>query len=121
MDKTTVRRSFRLAVAVGAILVLVIAGGAAWEWWQSHRLPSREPDLRGRLINAGPAGFLVESPAGGQCWVRPPVSTRIRTGSDESGALAVGQTVSVWHTSLVRESFPPQVDATWIVIEEDKP
>ena len=50
MDKTTFKRSFRLSVAVGALCLVAFGLGSAWEWWQSRHQPSREPDLRGRVI-----------------------------------------------------------------------
>jgi len=121
VDKTTFKRSFKLSVALLAVLSLAAGTAAAWEWWQAQRQPSREPDFRGRIIAEGGAGFLLESPQGGQCWFRPPVGTRIRTRSGEPGSLAVGQKVKVWSTGPVRLTYPPQADAHWIVIEEDKP
>jgi hypothetical protein len=121
MDKTTLKRSFRLSVAVGAVLLLVFVAGAAWEWWQSRRQPSREPDFIGRIVATGGPGYLLESPQGGKFWIRPPAGERIRTRGNELGTLAVGQTVRVWDTGLTRGSYPPQGDAVWIIIEDDKP
>ncbi len=121
MQKTTPKRTLVLATAVGGVCLLAFGLVGVREWWLSLSPPSREPDIYGRVIAEGAAGYLVESPHGGRCWFRPPVGTSIRTRNDEPAALAVGQTVSGWHTNIVKLTDPPQVDAVWIIIEPDEP
>lgn len=124
MDKTTFKRSFRLAVAVGAILAFAVGAGAAREWWERQHQPSREPDVSGRVVsmaaNDGRTRFLVQSPQGGMCSVITQASTRVQTRTGKASRVAVGQTVSVWHTGIVLESYPAQVYAEWVIIESDE-
>ena len=119
MDKTTFKRSFRLSLALLALLSLAVGTLAAWEWWREQRLPAREPDFRGRVLAEGGGEFLMESPQGGRCFFRPPVGQRIRTRNDEPGILAVGQKVSVWSSGPVRLTYPPGADAQWVIIEDE--
>lgn len=119
MDKTTFRRSFKLSLALLIPLALAVWAALAWDWLQAQRLPAREPDFRGRFVAGRGGQLLFESPRDGQWYFRPPRGERIRTRNDQPGALALGQTVSVWWTGPVRESYPPGADAQWIIIEEE--
>ena len=114
MGKITFRRSFELSLAV---LVLAVGAVSAWEWWRAQRLPSREPDFRGRVVSME-TKFMVETPDGGRCWFTLPRGERILRGG-EPAQLTVGQTVSVWSSGPVMMTYPPGGHAFWIVIEDD--
>jgi beta-N-acetylhexosaminidase len=94
-------------------------------------LPTTDPSIRGAITRVSPdepRTVLVEENPGeesgsNKASVRLMGETRLLRRSGEAvqraapADLAVGQTVSVWFTGPVRESFPVQADAGTIVIE----
>lgn len=98
----------------------------------SETLPTTNPSIRGTITQVSPdepRTVLVEENPGeksgsNKASVRLTGETRLlrRSGEGVQRAapddLAVGQTVSVWFTGPVRESFPVQADAGTIVIED---
>ena len=94
-------------------------------------MPATEPSLRGTVTQVSPGEprtVLVEENPGkesgsNKARVRLTGETRLLRRSGEAVQraapedLAVGQTVSVWFTGPVRESYPVQADAGTILIE----
>lgn len=94
-------------------------------------VPATEPSIRGTVTQVSPdepRTVLVEENPGeesgsNKASVRLTGETRVLRRSGEAvqraapADLAVGQTVSVWFTGPVRESFPVQADAGTIVID----
>jgi hypothetical protein len=117
---------FRVFVLPVLLLLASCASGTGGE-----TVPTTEPSIRGTVTQVSPGEprtVLVEENPGEQSGsnkasVRLTDETRVLRRSGESVQraapedLAGGQTVSVWFTGPVRESFPVQADAGTIVIE----
>jgi len=115
MDKATTKRSFRLAAVLGAVLLVGLGLVRGWEWGPSQ--PAREPDVHGRVVSHGGPGFLIESQEGGRLWIKAPESRCIRARNGQATALKVGQKVTAWSGPQIRESYPAQADAVWVIVE----
>ena len=121
-------KSFR---ALSALLALLLFAACAYRTG-SETLPTTDPSIRGTVTRVGPdepRTVLVEEKPGeesgsNKASVRLTGETRLLRRSGEAVQraaledLAVGQTVSVWFTGPVRESYPVQADAGTIVIED---
>lgn len=121
MEKTTPKRTLFLSVAAGAVCLLVFGLVGAWNWWQQRQVPSGEPHFHGHVVEASGGGFLVQSPNGGRCFVLIQPDTRVRRRNGSASEIAVGNRVSVWHTSIVLGTDPPKVFAEWVIIEINDP
>lgn len=92
-------------------------------------VPEHAPDIRGVVTSDAAERILVEaepgSPSGGpKALVRIEPHTRIfmRSGGGApeeavAGAVRAGQTVSVWYSGPILESYPVQVTAEAVVID----
>jgi beta-N-acetylhexosaminidase len=119
----------RLHSLILSALVFLLAACASQTG--SEAVPGTDPSIRGTVTRVSPdepRTVLVEENPGeesgsNKASVRLTGDTRVLRRSGEAvqraapADLAVGQTVSVWFTGPVRESFPVQADAGTIVIE----
>lgn len=121
---------YRSSVVRYLLLVVVAACSSRSA---NEAAPATEPDIRGTLTKVNvavePWTMLVEekpeeSSGSAKASVRLTPETRIlKRAAGEVGRaapeeLAVGQTVSVWFSGPVMESYPVQATAATLVIEE---
>jgi hypothetical protein len=116
------------------ILLVLLSLAACVPHSQDEMVPTTAPDIRGiaTKVNVAVEPWTVlveerpeEASESAKAMVTLTAETRIlkRAGSEvepaTSGELAVGQTVSVWFSGPVRESYPVQVAAAVVVIEQE--
>lgn len=114
---------------LAVILLLLCAFGCEDDSESSGGIPSGPPSIAGEITSVGASSIRVEeNPAddwgSAKAMVRLTGSPRVlyRDGSPTTTAqLAVGQTVQVWFTGPVAESYPVQATADVIVIAATGP
>lgn len=84
-------------------------------------IPAEEPYITGTVQQVLPDGRILVVSETNQAVVDLPGGTKVYVRSTGAKAkvsnIQVGQTVSVWITGTIRESFPVQVTADVVVIE----
>jgi hypothetical protein len=115
-----------LGIVALSVSVALLAAGCA------PRPPRAEPDFPAvvvRSVSANDSGYgsvLVESTASGKASINVTADTKVLRevgGAYERAAfsdIAVGQTLDVWTTGQVAESYPVQAWATAVVIRTAK-
>ena len=116
-------------------LVMLAAGLLLAATACAPTVPAEDPSIRGTItsITPGDAGgtILVEMPTGGQAFDYDKAAVRVAEDStvllmDTEGGysdatfddLAEGQTVDVWFTGAVAESYPVQATADVVLIRK---
>jgi hypothetical protein len=117
-------------VATLAIVALAISGCGG----EPTRVPKSPPDISGQITMVDPAGERIgtirveavpqDSSGSAKAVVRVGQVTTVIAPGGRSGSfetLAIGQSVRVWFSGQVRETYPVQAAASTVVIDAAAP
>lgn len=116
------RIMFALAIMLSFTTMVACSSGG-----RNGGMPTEKPLVSGTVTKQGAAGFLVEENPAQQsgdtkCWAQVTGKTAVYRQAGKlvekaaPGDIAVGQTVSIWPSGPVRESYPCQSTAGTVLI-----